>query len=147
MTAKKTRFATIRPAVQHQGIVNARTIRAALRSVELDPLQTDHGIVERANGRGIGIIVHEYGLFVPPPQQTYFAINKRLYAGNAILYAFNSAGETINIERPLPLMIHWLRNALEVEQAITLGIVLRPQQRINNQVTWSWPQEVPKEFA
>jgi len=139
-------FATVEPHLCQARIVGFKSLFAAERAIGLEPNKIDFAIVSRDRDRGIGIIVFEYGLFVPPHQQAYFAIEQRLYAGNALLYAFNQVGETIDFEPPLPF-IDFFNGALDVEQAIHDGRIVRPQMLLNGKVIWSWPAERPKELA
>lgn len=63
---------------------------AAMARAGLQRGAVDHGQVMA----GIGIVVHEHGLMADADKQFYFRIGSRLYAGNALLYAFDEAGKT-----------------------------------------------------
>lgn len=127
-------FAIIRPKTQDVLSLRCRELRDTYVIAGLEPLKIDHGIVIRTPHGGIGIVVYEYSLFVPPAEQSYFAINGRLYGGNAVLYGF---GETISLPALLPVV--FLPNAAAVERNITLGLVQRPQMIANDEVLWQWP--------
>jgi hypothetical protein len=108
--------------------------------VGLDALHVDHATVARSAelGLGIAIAVFEHGLFMPPAATFYFSIGRTMYAGNAVLYAFDEAGETINMPRtPPPVMFY--RSHREVEAAIARGEIDRPQSMINGAPIWAWP--------
>ncbi|HEY2242729.1 MAG TPA: hypothetical protein VGH47_00725 [Xanthobacteraceae bacterium] len=107
----------------------------------LDALHVDHAIVARSNelGLGIGIAVFEHGLFAPPAATFYFSIGRQMYAGNAVLYAFDAAGETISMPRsPPPVMFY--RSYREVEAAIARDEIDRPQTMMNGAAIWAWPE-------
>ena len=95
--------------------------------------KVDHGVV----APGIGIVVDEFGLFTPPDKQSYFAINGRLYAGNAVLYGFDKKGESVDLSQ-VPAVL-FMPSARAVERNIELGTVLRPEISVNGVVTWRWP--------
>jgi hypothetical protein len=75
----------------------------------------------------------------------YFSIYGQLFAGNAVLYAFNKSGETIDI-RQLPAIMFY-RDVAEVERAIDAGAVKRPQMSYGETVYWRWPDPPPSEEA
>jgi hypothetical protein len=95
--------------------------------------KVDHGVV----APGIGIVVDEFGLYVPPDKQSYFAIFGRLYAGHGVLYAFNKGGESVDLIAIPPVL--FMPGAAAVERCIELGTVQRPQISVNGVVTWQWP--------
>lgn len=101
----------------------------------LDPGKVDHGMLTRS----IGYVVYEYGLFVPPADQHYFAIGKTLIAGSAVLYGVNAWGETVNLYRSTIPDIRWFLGANDVEAAIDAGEIVRPETAVNGVVTWRWP--------
>ena len=138
------KFATIEPQLRRAQIGDYADLHAAERAVGLEPTKVDHGVVSRTRRRGLSIVVFEFGMFVPPPQQFYFAIGSHLYAGNAVLYAFAPAGETIDIDEPLP-PLDWFADASAVERAILRGAVMRPQLKVNGEVMWSWPEPRPRD--
>jgi hypothetical protein len=121
--------------------VNAKTVEV----VECPDLQdaqqlaglklVDHGVV----APGMGIVVDEFGLFVSPAKQSYFAIFGRLFAGNGVLYAFDKNGVSVDL-MALPPVI-FMPSARAVERNIELGTVQRPQIAINGVVTWQWPDD------
>lgn len=113
--------------------------QALRRYTPLEPGKTDHGTISK----GLGIIVGEYGLYEPAEQQSYFAIAGRLYAGPAMLYAYNELGVTISLERPMLPPIKWLKTAADVETAIQAREVERPIVAVDGVLVWSWPQPKP----
>lgn len=98
----------------------------------------DHGVVSKdPDGGGIGVFVYEYGLL--DGDGPYFALGGQLYSGDAILYAFDEAGETIDMPQGfMQLKPLWLDTKADVELAITAGVIERPQAAINGVVTWQW---------
>lgn len=94
----------------------------------------DFGVVQR----GLSIVVYEYGLM--EGNGPYFSLNEQLFSGDAILFAFDEAGETIDIPEGLLLMLspHWFPDKAEVELGIAAGIVRRPETSVNGEVMWSW---------
>lgn len=133
------RFLHIDPKAKTVKPVEADGPSTAIPS--LTPFNTDHGLVSQdPDGGGISIIVYEYGLL--EGEGPYFAIGAQLYSGDAVLYAFDYAGETIDMPtkppRSMLLGPLWLADKAEVELAIAAGIVHRPQASINGLVTWEW---------
>jgi hypothetical protein len=93
----------------------------------------DHGVV----APGIGIVVGEFGLYTPPDKQSYFAIFRRLYAGNGVLYGFDKHGESVDLIAIPPVL--FMPSYRAVERNIELGTVQRPYTAHNGEVTWQWP--------
>jgi hypothetical protein len=110
----------------------------AVMRAGIDHTHTDHGIVQRSTNGGIGVIVYEFGLYVDPTKQSFFAIDGNLYAGNAVLYAFGAHGETIDMG--MPPNIKFFDSIAEIESHIRLGKLNRPTMSLNGQVMWQWPQ-------
>jgi hypothetical protein len=126
--------------------VEATSPDDAKKIAGLDPLKTDHGVVWRDyRVGGIAIVVYEFGLFIPRDQQRYFAIRDQLYAGAAILYGFDAAGETVDL-RELPA-VYFFGSAEEVERAIVGRQINRPILAVNNEVLWRWPEPPPADIA
>jgi hypothetical protein len=88
--------------------------------------------------------VHEASLF-QADRLKYFSIYGHLFAGNAVLYAFTAAGETIDVKQ-LPSVMFY-RDMAEVERAIGADAVKRPQMAYNDTVYWRWPDPQPLEDA
>jgi hypothetical protein len=139
------KFVTVEPQFHRVTLGDFADLHSAERAIGLEPLKTDHGVVMRTEERAIGIVIFEFAFFVPPEQQFYFAIEHRLYAGNCVLYAFNPQGETIDFDPPLPFF-RWFDDNIDVEAAILQGSVARPQLKLNDQLIWSWPEEMPRQF-
>jgi hypothetical protein len=124
-----TRFVRIDPT--------AKTVTAVEAEEAIDAAQTlksgeiDFGTV----APGISIIVWEYGLL--EGDGPYFVLDQQLYAGEAILYGYDEAGETVDMptlaDPPL-----WLADKTEVELAILAGLVERPESRVNGALIWRW---------
>jgi len=136
------KFATIEPAEYRLSLTRFKGgLRSALRAVGLELGKTDHGIIWRGRLRRVGIIVGECSLYVPARQQSYFSIEARLYAGNAILYAFDMIGETVDLEPPLP-PVEFYRDSIDVEFAIQRGHIMRPKLVEDGKLKWVWPNEM-----
>jgi hypothetical protein len=118
-------------------LIDCADFAAALAAAGLPRGETDHGLI----GIGIGLFVHEHGLYVRPFQQRYFSIGGHLYAGNALLYAFDEAGETIDLTA-VPL-IRWLPTEVAVWEAIDNGEIALPELRVDGELIWRWPQAKP----
>ena len=128
-------FVIVYPSRQNTIVADFTTLRAAQRFAKLG--NVDHGRV----APGVGIVVAEFGLYVPSSEQSYFTIGGTLFAGNAVLYGFDSKGESTDL-----LMIPdigFLQNAAAVERNIALGLVQRPQITANGKVIWQWPDDRP----
>jgi hypothetical protein len=132
-------------------IVNpkARTISAARFPSLLDAQamaglgNVDHGSLVR----GLGYVVDEFGLFVPPMQQSYFGIGNHLIAGTAVFYGYDQAGETIDLRRSEFPDVRWYLGVNDVEASIERDEIVRPIIAVNGAVHWQWPQPPPKGFG
>ena len=128
--------------------------RDVLAALGVNPDQTDHGLLRRATGgaHGLSIVVYEFGLFEHDGQR-WFSLGGRLYAGKAVIYAFDQAGETAPVDANAE---HWIRRLLDplffdsigqVESAIERSIVLRPAMSGPNAArVWQWPDPAPTLF-
>jgi hypothetical protein len=131
------KFTIIRPDRHAVDTVQARTYDDLHKQIFPMPLGVDHSVIYRNENGGLGIVVEQYGLF--RSNMSYFAMRGKLYAGVALLYAFDAAGKTVTLRAPLPT-VYWLSNADAVERAITNGDVGRPVIRVNDELLWSWPE-------
>jgi hypothetical protein len=113
---------------------------SARRAVGLGSLRTDHGTLSDV----LAIVVHDSSLF-QRDRVKYFSIYAQLFAGNAVLYAFGPAGETIDVKQLPPVTFY--RDMAEVERAISIGAVKRPQMAYGETVYWRWPDPPPSEEA
>jgi hypothetical protein len=135
------KFAIVDPHIKRFAIVDVDSKKQNVKAVA-GLGDVDFGVVARTpDGGGIGIMVGEHGLFVPPAEQSYFEIAGKLYAGAAVLYAFDDAGITIDVGA-LPA-VRFFENADDVEAAIAIGQIERPRMAINNVPIWSWPGPSP----
>ena len=132
------RYITIDPAKHVVKVIDTDDYMFALETAGLEGVNVDHGTIEH----GIAIVVHGFSLFEPPERQHYFAIGDRLYAGRALLYAYDESGETVNLLRVPD--VTFFTNAKAVENAIEAATVQRPQMKLNDEVIWSWPQPRPE---
>lgn len=96
--------------------------------------EVDHGVVMP----GVGIFVGEHGLM--EGDGPYFALRGVLYAGEAVLYAFDERGESVNIAHSPPGLFPpvWFVDKQDVELGIAAGMVARPVAAINGAVVWEW---------
>jgi len=67
----------------------------------------------------------------------YFSILRKLYGGNAVIYAEDRNGTLVTVPEPPPVMFY--RSKVEVEAAIQRGELERPKTTINGELVWSWP--------
>jgi hypothetical protein len=150
----KMKFAIVRPAERRVEVAAFESFDAACKFAGIDgkdfgTIWMPHSQYDRA---GLSIVVYEFGLLKENPttkepivQQPMFAINRRLYAGNAVLFSFNESGETISLSLPeqeITNSIIWLKNREEAEMAIMIGLVERPVFSIDGNVISSWPNMV-----
>lgn len=127
------RYAVVKPQEESIAIVEEPTIDGATTKAELDPLRVDHGTVQQ----GLGIMVYEFGLL--EPCEHYFAIHGQLFAGNAVLYAYDEHGETVPVPMfTLALPFKFLHGIAAVEAAITRGEVTRPYAAVNGEKLAIW---------
>ncbi len=126
------KFAVINPKERTFKYADWIDFAAAKREAGLG--HVDHGVC----AHGIGIVVSEFGLYEPTDKQSYFAIGAQLYAGNAVMYAFDAHGKSIDlITYPPP---RWFSSADAVEDAIQRRTVARPEVSMNGKVLWRWPE-------
>jgi hypothetical protein len=104
----------------------------------LAKVNVDHGVVFKNRERGIGVFVYEYGLM--EGAGPYFELGGQLYSGDAVLYAFDAPGDTIDMPQAEDYLIapRWLPTKEDVELAIAAGVVQRPVNRVNGVPVWSW---------
>jgi hypothetical protein len=145
-----TRYIVIDARAKSETVMHLNSFEDALKNAGLTPGKVDHGTIRR----GLAIVVDEYGLFVPPDQQRYFAIGRHLYAGPAaVLYGFDEQGETIDVDiqycrhgfHPLsPTRFgRWFDSIDEIEAAIAKGEIDRPVIGSSDQIIWKWPGPRP----
>jgi hypothetical protein len=133
------KFGIIDPQTTRVEFVDAADLNKAKIAAGLDPDRVDHGIVWRDfQIGGTSIVVYEFGLYLPRDRARYFAIGRSLFAGPAVLYGFDAAGETVDL-RELPA-VFFFRDADEVERAIGTGQIGRPVMSMNDQILWRWPE-------
>lgn len=136
MNKKPTRFGLVKATDRKAELADLPDFDAALRAVGLAPGHVDHGSLSP----WLAYAVDEFGLFVPPEEQSYFALpGGALGAGNAVLYAVGDRGETVDLLQLPPLRFYG-RGRLEVERAITRCEVARPVMSVNGVVLWKWPE-------
>jgi hypothetical protein len=126
-------FAIVNVTTLTVGVIECDDLIAAQIAAGLKLV--DHGVV----APGLGIVVDEFGLYTPPDKQSYFAIFRRLYAGNGVLYGFNRHGESVDLIAIPPVV--FMPSARAVERNIEIGAVQRPQTTINGEVIWQWPDD------
>jgi hypothetical protein len=125
----------IPPSVRVQ---DCEDFESALRAVGLR--ETDHGNVSDV----LAIAVHDTSLF-QGDRLKYYSVYGKLFAGNAVLYAFAPSGETVDVRQLPPIVFY--RDMAEVERAIDAGAVKRPQMAYGETVYWRWPDPPPSEEA
>ena len=133
------KYVLINPTLRTALSGDYATLQDAEVAAGLDPTKVDHGMISRS----IGYVVYEFGLFVPPAQQHYFAMGRQLIAGASVLYGVDAWGESVNLLRSTIPDIRWFLGVNDVEAAIVAGEIIRPQTAINGAVTWQWPDAHP----
>lgn len=129
-------------------------VAEAMHEAGLSPGQVDFGTIKRDpdTGDGISIVVAEFGMYEPVSQQNYFVISRRLVAGNAVLFAFDRAGKTVEMKPGDLPIITYLNGVEEIEAAIGRGEVRRPKLSITSvdghgrattEHLWRWPDPAP----
>jgi hypothetical protein len=132
------KFAIVMPGLKHIHTTDVGSPRLAMVEADLAPGAIDHGTLRS----GLGYIVYEHAMFVPAVQQHYFAIDRTLVAGNAVLYSFDSEGRTINLNTVLAP--RWFDSVDEIEAAIVAGALKRPIISLPGEPPfWKWPQPKP----
>lgn len=129
-------FIRIQPELRRVEIVDAKGPR------DVDPFLykrgVDHGVIfqDHIKGYGIAIVVYEFGLL--EGHGPYFGLRGQLYSGDAILYMFDSHGETVSFDRTIKIEPLWLPTPDDAETAIKCGLIERPCASINGIPTWEW---------
>lgn len=94
-----------------------------------------------ALGPDLSIAVDEYGL-MDELDKGYFSIGRQLFAGNAIVFSFDSQGETQSTEpddqAQIEGKIAFFANRGEALEAIASGYVDAPKIAVNGEVTWEF---------
>jgi len=135
-----TRYWAINAEKHFIYFLDCESIHEAERAAGLSPGVVGHGAVDWR----IACVVDDFGMFVPPEQQSYVMINGRLFAGNMLLYGVNEAGETIDLDNVDSLRPVFLHGREEVEAVIQQGLVKRPALSINDETIWQWPEPRPE---
>jgi len=133
-------FVIVDPARATVERVEANELTDVYDQAGLRRNSVDHGTIAWSfiSSHVLCIVVYEYSLFIPPDKARYFSICNRLFAGGAVLYAADEAGETVDLLVPPSVMFY--RDAAEVERAIQAGNIIRPIKAYNGEVVWQWPE-------
>lgn len=138
------RFILIKPVDTKVDIIEAANFDEAKARAGLDGV--DFGTL----GRDLSICIHEAGL-LQELGQGYFSVGRRLYAGEAVIFAFDDQGDTVDIEPndvfEIQNNIRFYANAEEAEQAIGKGRIDRPQNAVNGKVLWRWNIDGPRSLG
>lgn len=122
---------------------NVSDYNDAIALANLSQGELDFGSIGFHHDLTFIIVVYEFGL-MNPKQSTYFRLGPQLFNGNAVIYAANIEGATVDFPSSIAeywkdcSKFEWFANANEVEAAIAAGRVRRPQSSINGQVYWTW---------
>jgi len=139
------RCAVIKPAEKIVVPVEARAPHDACTHAGLK--RVAHAIARRPDETcaGFGIFVAKNSMFVDPMQQQFFAIGRKLFAGNAVAYGLGEFGTTVDV--PIDVIRpEWFQSANYVELAIRDGRIDRPQRVIRGQIVWQWPDRQPPAY-
>lgn len=131
-------FVVVNPRKRTVERLTLDTVMEAQHAIGLG--NVDHGVV----APGLGYCVYEYGLFIPVAEQHYCGIGGHLIAGPAIFYAFDEAGETVNLRLSEFPHVRWYLGVNDVEHSISIGEVERPFIAVNGVTMWEWPQPAPE---
>lgn len=138
------KFLLIKPAEKTSEVVEAENEVAALALAGLDPGGVDSGLISRAHG--LSIFVYEFGLFEPVEKTHYFSIKTHLYAGNAVVFSFDEAGETIDFDPTSMPEVVFYPDVAAIERAIKNREIERPRMGVNDKELWRWPDAPPAEM-
>lgn len=120
--------------------------------IGIERLRTDTGTLARAGSKypGLAIIVYEFGL-MEPHWTEFFVLGKQLYVGNALFYAFDHQGDTVDCIQfqfdTLKRQTFFYHSRQAVVKAVHDGLVHRPQTSIttmdkdgnpHTEVLWTW---------
>jgi len=133
-------YLAIDPGSHMMRYIDCAKFEDAIQEAGLERNSVDHG----AFADHLGVVVSEFGMFADPNQQSYFCVFNRLYAGNALVYAFDDTGGTVDIWK-LDISPIWLHGRAEVEALIRQGLVNRPELKVNDRPVWRWPDPSPFE--
>jgi hypothetical protein len=133
-----SRFVVVNPRKRTKEIIECDSIVDAQASVGL--YGVDHGVI----CHGLGYCVYEYGLFVPPLEQSYFGLGGHLIAGPAVFYGFDETGETVDLRLSEFPDVRFYLGINDVEAAIDRGEIERPFMAVNGVELWHWPQPAPE---
>jgi hypothetical protein len=141
------KFVIIDPAVRLYQRVNVGDIEDAYAMVGLKPGTLDHSVLmPLCDGGGIGLVAYDFAFFVPPLEQSYFALNGKLLAGPAVLYQYDEPGHTVDLGDTV-IVTRWFNSAAQVDYLIKAGVLERPELRVNGELIWSWPEPPPPDIA
>src|SRR6185503_14660647 len=114
----------------------------ATEAAKLEDKGLDFGVVAHNHS----IAVHEFGLFVAAPEQSFFSLGRRLFAGNAIIF-HEEGGVLVDVDpefyKHLRTTIRFYDSSEDVEKAITADEIDQPSMSIDGEVVWCWPQPRP----
>lgn len=138
------RFIAIKPGEMTIESIEAEELLIAQRKV-LGDVKVDHGVINWFRPR-LSIVVYEFGLF-EPYKHRHFSIGAQLFAGRAVIYAFDESGETVSIPetdaRITSATVVFMQRISEIEAAIREGRIDRPAMRVNGQLIWEWNKSPP----
>jgi hypothetical protein len=140
--SKEIRYVIVDAVQKLARVEEYAEFKDAVCAAGLNPGETDHGLLQP----GLGYVVYEYGLFEPVEQQHYWRFGSLLIAGNALLYAIDGLGETVDVilDAKIRRQILFFNSAADVERAIDRGLVQRPRMAIDQEVLWRWPEPKPR---
>jgi hypothetical protein len=133
------KFVIVDPFAVKAELHDEPSFTAALAAAQLKSGEIDFGALSPS----IHIVVWEYSFYAPIEKQRYFAINKSLFAGHALLFQVDDKRDTVDFDQPIP-PVRFFRDAAAVEMAIANNEVMRPEVAINDEVFWQWNKEEKK---
>jgi hypothetical protein len=99
---------------------------------------TTETLIVRPRSGGVAYFCYEFAMYMLVDKQRYFSIGRTLYAGSIVLYAFNEAGEDVDLEDMPPVVFY--NNAEQVEKAIAANVIDRPMMKADKVQLWAWPE-------
>lgn len=124
------RYVVVIPKRLEVNVVEADDIYMLYKQLDLEDV--DHGIIFK----GIAIVVGEHSLFEGQLQgRGFFSIGRHVFCGNAVMYAYDYAGEMIDMPLQPPPVVFY-SSVENVKRAVQLDLITEPTIRINDEVTW-----------
>ena len=140
-------FAFIRPETRSITFQTSHDLYAALSQLGIvDHLKLDHGIVIRADNEGdIGysVAVDRRAILTNEGNPLeLWAVDKRLFAGNGIVFAHTLTQKSIDCPQPAP--VRFFDSIAAVEAEFAAKTLDAPKAWDGPVLAWQWPAKAPE---